>query len=495
MSKQEFGDWQTPIELARAAIDVVARYAPAPAAVLEPTCGEGAFLIAAGEYFPRASLLGCEINERYVDLAQSRLLAKRARVEVADFFKVDWNRRIAQLPQPILVTGNPPWVTNAILGSIGSDNLPEKRNFKGLSGYEALTGKSNFDVSEWMLLRLLEALQGRQATLAFLCKTTVARRVIEFATIKRWNVSAGGLWHIDTMRHFRAAVDAVLFICNVGCSRSSAERWPVYQDLDAQTPSSEMGVIDSTIVADAEQLVRTSRLVGTCEPEWRSGLKHDCARVMELELGPNGWINGLGETVLIENEVVFPLLKSSDVANGVVRRHRAVVVPQRSLGEETAQLKITAPRAWKYLLAHRELLRARKSSIYRGQPEFAVFGVGPYSFAPWKVAISGLYKRCAFTALGPIDGKAVMLDDTCYFLPFIEERDAMQALHALRSPLAQDFFAARVFWDAKRPINKGILQKLDLSALLGELNVANPRSVQQESLFASVKRRPKAANS
>ena len=58
-----------------------------------------------------------------------------------------------------------------------------------------------------------------------------------------------------------------------------------------------------------------------------------------------------------------------------------------------------------------------------------------------------------------------MLDDTCYFLPFDDEPPARRARLALRSGEALDFFAARVFWDAKRPINKELLQSLDLRAL------------------------------
>ena len=67
--------------------------------------------------------------------------------------------------------------------------------------------------------------------------------------------------------------------------------------------------------------------------------------------------------------------------------------------------------------------------------------------------------------VGPQDGKPVMLDDTCYFLPFDDERTARSAFAALRSEIALDFFAARIFWDAKRPIRKSILQTLDLRKL------------------------------
>ena len=37
-------------------------------------------------------------------------------------------------------------------------NLPEKKNFMGLRGMDARTGKSNFDIAEWMLIQLIEAL-------------------------------------------------------------------------------------------------------------------------------------------------------------------------------------------------------------------------------------------------------------------------------------------------------------------------------------------------
>ena len=61
--------------------------------------------------------------------------------------------------------------------------------------------------------------------------------------------------------------------------------------------------------------------------------------------------------------------------------------------------------------------------------------------------------------------RPVMLDDTCYFLPFDDERSAARAAAALRSPLASTWFRARIFWDDKRPIRKSVLQSLDLRLL------------------------------
>jgi hypothetical protein len=405
---------------------------------------------------------------------------ERSRVEVADFFATDWRREIAQAVGPLLVAGNPPWVTSAQLGVLGSGNLPAKKNTRGLSGLDAITGKSNFDVSEWMIVRLLEALEGRDATLAMLCKSAVARRVVETIAARGLAVTPGGLWRVDAARHFDAAVSAVLLVAHTQRARghSSDVAWPVYADLDAMAPESSMAVVGGVLVADAERFTRTSHLAGDSEPEWRSGVKHDCARVMELERsGAAGvWLNGLGERVDIEDELVHPLLKSSDVANDRAAPSRAMIVPQRVLGEDTAPLRRRAPRAWKYLSRHRALLDARKSSIYEKQPPFAVFGVGPYSFAPWKVAISGLYKRATFTVVGPHEGRPVVLDDTCYFLAFDDERRARRAASALRSAVASDFLAARIFWDAKRPITKAVLQALDLGALERAVHLGQRRT-------------------
>lgn len=472
MSRQEFGDWQTPMHLAHTITAHVAMLCdPSPAFVLEPTCGEGSFLIAAAAQFEGACLDGYELNEAYAARAYARLPPNRTSVRTADFFEVEWERILSVAPEPILVIGNPPWVTNSSLGSLESNNLPQKRNFKGLSGYEALTGKSNFDISEWMILRLLGSLQSRNATLAMLCKAAVARRVIEFAAQKGWSLGPGGLWRIDAKQHFDASVDAVLLVCKTGMKHASSAKWPVYPSLDAAIHSSVMSAIDGVLYADIDAQARSAHIAGECTPEWRSGIKHDCAKVMELRGSPEGWVNGFGELVQVEEHLVYPLFKSSDVAHGESRLQRALIVPQQALGEDTLSLKQRAPKAWAYLSRHGRLLNARKSSIYRGQPPFAIFGIGSYSFAPWKVAVSGLYKNCKFSVIGPISGRPVMLDDTCYFLPFEREEDAKRVLKALGSSLARDFLSARIFWDAKRPVSKSVLQQLDLSTLLAELRL------------------------
>jgi hypothetical protein len=458
----EFGDWQTPAELCNRVLDRVAARFPSARSVVEPNCGAGAFLAAATRHYPDATLHGFDISEPYLQRARE-VLGARAQLTRADFFELDWDAVLQELPQPILVVGNPPWVTNSRLGVFASKNLPEKRNSFGARGLEAKTGKSNFDISEWMVWRLVNALRQRDYFLAMLVKSTVARRLMQHVSHAALALEGSTHW-VDARAHFDASVDAVLLTLRSGADTSVAS-WAVFDALDADSPARHMGVVDGRLSSDLGRFHRTRALEGRSSIEWRSGIKHDCAAVMELVERDGTFRNKHGERVDIEEEYVFPLLKSSDLAKGRVSTHRRVIVPQSTLAGDTSIVKERAPKTWAYLDKHRAKFEARKSSIYRGQPAFALFGVGEYSFRPHKVAISGLYKSLTFNVVEPIAGRPTMLDDTCYFLP-CESREQAEALaRHLNGDRAREFFEARIFWDAKRPVNKALLSSLCLESL------------------------------
>jgi hypothetical protein len=479
-----YGDFQTPPELAAAVCSLLVRKGLRPATVLEPTCGTGSFLLAAAHAFPDAGLWGQDIDPAHARSARSALvrarLGHRARVRVGDVFRTVWSDVLAREQPPILVLGNPPWVTNAELSVLGVSNLPSKWNLKALPGLAAKTGASNFDVSEWLLLRLLALGQGRDLTVAMLVKTTVARRVLAHAHAQGLALGPASLHRVDAQAAFGAAVDAGLF-CFSTRGPTVPIRCEVFGDLEATETEAEVAILDGRLVADARAYALASAVMGQADPPWRSGIKHDCAKVMELFREATHLRNGLGEPVDVEPDLVLPLLKSSDLrGDDRPTPRRWLVLPQRRLGEDTAALARTAPHAWRYLLAHAAALDGRRSSIYRNQPRFAVFGLGEYSFAPWKVAISGLYKRAAFTLVGPDgEGRPMLLDDTCYFIGFPDERSAVAACWLLRSERAQAVIQALAFWDAKRPITKQLLDHLDLRALAGAaLETRSPRALR-----------------
>jgi hypothetical protein len=470
----EHGDWQTPPALAGTIMELVGRLEPRARAVLEPTCGKGAFLTAARRVWPQAALRGFELSAEYAALARRALRDENAEIAVADFFQTPWEAVLARLPEPFVITGNPPWVTSSTLGAITGTNQPVKSNFKGQAGLAALTGKSNFDISEWMLARLLEAARGRRFTLAMLCKASVARKLLERASVERWPL-AGVVRTVDARAHFSAAVSAVLLVLRPAVVTDSAPSWDLYPSLEATVPASRMALRRGRVTSDVLAHERSESLEGASDVTWRSGVKHDLAAVMELRRESGVLYNGLGEPVSIEPDCVYPLLKGSELANGRATRARYVLVTQTRLGDDTRALESVAPLTWRYLMRHRARFAARKSRVYARQPPFAMFGVGAYSFAPYKVAVSGLHKRLAFRVVGPRDGRPVMLDDTSYFLPCADASEAERLVALLCSEPAREFFEARVFWDDMRPINKALLGALSLEALARALRAADGR--------------------
>jgi len=475
--KTEFGDFQTPDGLALKVVRLLQQRGLQPASIVEPTCGIGNFIFAALKVFPNAhTLLGVEINPCYITRAAERIhaLGPRAPVEMrqADFFSFDWPKVMQQLPAPVLVVGNPPWVTASRLASLESTNVPTKSNFQGLRGLDAVTGKSNFDIAEWMVLRLLDSLQTRVGAIAMLVKTSVARRILLHAWKSGKAISNAMMYRFDAQVYFEAAADACLLVIEVGGAHATTAC--EVRDLEyPHAPGHHIAFRRGALIADAEKLQRAFHLwlaePGQSPVRWRSGVKHDCAAVMELEDKGVGLFNGLGERVDIEDDRIFPLLKGSDVASQSPRSCRFMVLPQLRTGDSTDSLKRLLPETWVYLSRHADRLDARASSIYRNRARFSVFGVGPYTFAPWKVAICGLYKVLRFAVVGPRQGKPVVFDDTVYHLSFPEEEQARSVASLLESEVARSFFEAFIFWDSKRPITVDLLQRLDVLALASEL--------------------------
>lgn len=469
-TKKEFGDWQTPIGLAKRVTALVTELYGRPQCVIEPTCGLGTFLAASRtEWGTEVKYQGYEVNGDYVARAYEQLGSQGVEILQRDFFGEDWSANIGGLKKErVLIIGNPPWVTNSTLGQLGSSNLPTKTNFQGLRGFEARTGKSNFDIAEWMLIRLIEAIPEGGA-MAMLCKTMTARKVLKHFW-KTDNAKEGAcLFRIDAQTEFGVAVDACLFF--ITGRRAKTRTATMFADLDVKSASSRFGYAGGDLVSDIDAYERNKELDGGCSSYvWRSGVKHDAAKVMEFTKDGSKLVNGLGELVEIEEEYVFPLLKSSDLGNGRGEIRKAVLVTQRRTGDDTSEIARTAPKTWEYLLRHAGSLDERGSSIYAGRPQFSVFGIGPYSFAPWKVAVSGLYKNATFMIVPPAAGRAVMVDDTCYSIPCKTKSEAEFLVELLNSKPAQEFLHSLIFFDAKRPITIDVLRRLSFVELARKLD-------------------------
>ena len=473
-SKIEFGDFQTPQVLAEEVVAFLHNTGISPSFIVEPTCGTGNFVLAALKGFHSArQVFAYDINAEYVSALRKTLRSTdgaRCQVAQQDFFTFNWKEFFAAFQGQILVLGNPPWVTNATLGALGSANLPQKTNFQNHAGFAAKTGKANFDISEWMLIKLLESLNGKRGCVAMLCKTSTARKALRHGWLNRSNIGRATIHLIDASKQFGVSVSACLLIVHTGTSDPSPTAG-VYKGLNFDNKLSTMGLIGRDLVADVDEYNRLRDLEGIAYYTWRSGVKHDAASVMEFKKEGTTFINGLGEHVDIEQTYIYPLLKSSDLANGRLTPQRYLLVTQCRPGDDTAIISNKAPKTWRYLQKHSGILDRRQSIIYQKRSRYSVFGVGDYTFAPWKVAISGLYKNCRFEILSSYQNKPIVLDDTCNFIPCSSANEAAFASMLLNSDIVKRFLHALVFFDAKRPVTIDVLNRIDLKRVSEKLGL------------------------
>ncbi|MCL2148238.1 MAG: hypothetical protein FWH47_02750 [Methanomassiliicoccaceae archaeon] len=467
--KREFGDYQTPLPFADEVCGYIKRFMGAdPDAVIEPTCGIGNFLLSAARHFPLSRLYGIDIDSGYLAEA-ARLLSGRLPVLINhDLFDFDFNTVLGPDPSKnrFLVIGNPPWVNNSTLSTLGGGNLPVKSNFKRMRGIDALTGSSNFDISEYMIMTIVEAFEATDTVIAMLCKTTVARNVFKEMMRSHIGFSDMRMLNIDAKRVFGVSASGCLLVIRLGAGRVCQEQCGVYDFSEPEKEISRVAYADGRLRSEMGGV--DARFDGACCFEWRQGIKHDCSPVMELTKKDGVYLNGRLETVDIEDVCVFPLVKSSGLKKHIISEtSKYVIVPQIRVKEDTSALMAAAPRTWGYLCENRRSFDNRRSSVYRGSPPFSVFGVGDYSFSRYKVGVSGFYKKPLFALLH--GERPMMVDDTCYFLSFPTYGDAYVAMLMLNSDEVQSFLKGISFPDSKRPYTKKVLERIDFGKMSGVL--------------------------
>lgn len=462
--KREYGDYQTPEFFSLAVCQYLKDIRKiTPSVVIEPTCGLGSF-VKSSLIFDASEIIGIEINPEYCDVCSQTINDHRVQIHNADVFDFDL-KSIVKGKEQLLIIGNPPWVNNSTLSSLNSDNFPTKLNFKGLKGMDAITGASNFDICEYIILRLITSLYNTNATVAMLCKTSVARNI--FAEMKRThtNFKSYDIFEFNANKVFGINASACLLVIELSNENNSTDVCDVYSFNNPNVVKYSFGYVDGKFYSDTTK--ETADFSGKCCFEWRQGVKHDCAKVMELSIEGATFTNGLNETVNIEAEYVFPLIKSSMFKSPIVDDFgKYVIVTQKKVREDTSHIETDAPETWRYLTSHKEYFSKRKSSIYKNAPDFSMFGIGDYSYSKYKVGVSGFYKKPLFSVLVSKDGKPVMTDDTSYFICFPSYDTAYTAMLILNSEKVQNFLLTISFLDAKRPYTKKVLERIDFHIII-----------------------------
>lgn len=453
------GDFQTPLFFA----DEICEYLKndlkiTPDIIIEPTCGIGNFLNSASKFFPEKELYGIEIDENKLNKVNQTIPNLKLINEDIFTFKFDkFNKN-----NSFLIFGNPPWITNNELSQTDSNNTNNT--------------KSNLDISQSIILKLIEDFKDTKSTIALLCRTIVSRNV--FIELIRNNIDYSFIKQINfnSSKIFKFNADACIFVIQFG-GKTKTDK--ICEVSDISNPSKilyKFGFVSDRFYSNMNNI---PPIDGKCQIEWRQGVKHDCSTIMELTYENDYLINKNKEIVSIEKSLLYPLLKSSHLKKPIVNEtSKYVIITQKKIKQDTSYMKTEAPKTWKYLNDNKEYFDKRKSSNYDNTPDFSIFGIGDYSFKKYKVAISGFRKEPLFSLV--YCEKTFMLDDTCYFIGFDYYDDAYITMLILNSRLVKKFLKNIAFLDYKRPFSKRVLKRIDIKKCINILLFEDLKETEKE---------------
>jgi hypothetical protein len=510
---KSLGDFQTP----RALTDRICAYLKdnglRPKALVEPTCGEGNFVISAIQTFPELEYVYAVDTQTHYEwrfkmnllkLSHESLLFQKKFSGVIEFhcdnifthlFSQRFSSFLDSNRDRVLILGNPPWATNSSLSAFDSNNLPVKSNLKKLSGFDALTGKSNFDISEYIILRMIELFskittsdqskdESLRPLIAMLCKTSVIRNIIRDSPSLGFKLGSFRELRIDAKKEFDISADSALFLTRVDPIKKREYYCEVSSLYEPNRIFKKYGWFSGQFVSDIDLYKEFSYLDGKSVFEWRQGIKHDAVKVMILDQNPDGsLVNGLSEQVEIEDELLYPFFKGSDLREPILKESEAkIIVTIKTIREDTAYIEKKFPKAWRYLNEYSKELDNRKSKIYSNMPRFSIFGIGDYSFKPFKVAICSMYREPKFALLMPVKNKPAMVDDISYFVSFDSPTDAIFSWLLLKSDNARNFLSSIVFEDSKRLFTKDVLMRISFSQLAQSKSFSELKELSQEKI-------------
>ncbi len=498
--EEDLGDFQTPLRLTEKICNYFLNIGFIPEAILEPTCGTGNFILSVIKHFPSIKYIYCvEIQPNYEWLFKLNVLKlsfqqhlnpiiefHRDNIFTHNFSNI-FLKFLHKNKKKFLILGNPPWITNTELSNLDSNNLPDKSNIKKVKGIEAITGSSNFDITEFIISKIIQKFSFREGIIAILCKTTVIKNLVRDMDKLGLKLDDIQSLIINSKKEFNIAADSALFFAKFGSSKSNF--CTVTSLYETNNIIKKFGWFKNKFVSNIDIYKKYNDLDGKSIFEWRQGVKHDAVNVMVLKLNEDGsYINGFNETIDIEDNLLYPFIKGADLRNLITKDTlNWIIIPQTSLNQDTSYIEKKYPKIWDYLNLHSEKLDGRKSKIYQNKHKFSIFGIGEYSFKPYKIGIAGFYKSPVFSLLCPINDKPVMVDDTSYQISFNDFNTTFFTWIILNLDAVKNFLSSIVFIDSKRPFTKKVLMRIDILKLIQKLSFKKIKSFYERNLRISFK--------
>lgn len=524
--RHDLGEYFTPGWLARATIEMSGYQGEADSVLFDPGCGSGAFLLAVAEMKCQATgqatptllddvlhnVIGCDINPLSVLSARLNLLWWLAEHFEMPLFECDlpivhydtvFATPLGNTPSDALpkylpkgcdyLVGNPPWINwNALPQTyrqkLERELLPHYILFD-FQGQEAQLGHSNDDYLVTFSLVTMDRYLRSGGLCSFIVKqpllTNVSGKTFRRFTIRRLRETIPLHVHkvadLRQVNPFGIANETAIIVLQKGERTVYPVPYEIWTrshhqievEMAQAQPVSESDTTSPWVVLTPE-LAQTRFMEGYCPYEIRHGLKHDVADVLmvqiveqsdgKLVIAPAGRPS---ERYEIEPDALFPFVQPRHLTAWTVKGHTYAIIPQRKAGENNErELRQTLPLTYTYLKRFEPLFAARRSRIFSGTPFYGLFGLGDYTWAPYKVCWCGLGFQPEFAVAEPIADvfigtKSVVPDGTVYFIPTSDRTEAHFLCAILNAEIVRAFLSARSS-KSKRGLPKKLMQRLRL---------------------------------
>jgi hypothetical protein len=208
---------------------------------------------------------------------------------------------------------------------------------------------------------------------------------------------------------------------------------------------------DAWVRGDAER-----RAMGECDYTIRHGVKDDAKAVYSVDEGTLD---------RIETDHVYPYLRSKHVVKYGLFGHDRHLVPLRRTGDgDPDALARESPETYAYLEENRERLEARGSSWFDDDPFYDLFGLGPYTWADYKVVWCRLGFKPHFAVVStvedPVLGEKPVVPGDHFMFVGTDDPDVAHYLCALLNSAPYQRCLRDVVDGGKSSLSKSVVSRL-----------------------------------
>lgn len=381
------------------------------------------------------------------------------------------------------LVGNPPWIPWQRVADRVKDglreNYVEKLGLQPHSGMDARLGHSNDDLAVPFVWICIHRYLRTGGTATFVLKRDSMRgpagAVLRQLRVGDRDLALTHVQDFGAVEPFpEVGANAALYTFSADTDNSFPIPTTVWTARDGTTPEyGSLAALERTLSATETELhpldptdatsawVRADAergALGDCDHEIRHGLKDDANDVFGLDRP---------DLATVDADLVYPYIKSRHVRKYGLTGHDLRLVPMESAGADNESwLRDTYPATYEYLRGHRGELEGRSSSWLDSGAFYSMFGLGEYTWAPYKVVWCRLGFKPDFavvsTRTDPDLGEKIVVPGDHYMFIATGDAETAHVLCALLNSAPYQRTLRDITSEGKASLSKSVVSELAL---------------------------------